>query len=104
MAKSLVIYEGAMCCSTGLCGPEPDKTMVEFNEAIKKIQANNKDLSVVRASMSFNIQAFFQNMVVFQKVRMNGPGILPITTVDGKIILERKYPTYDELVTGIAAS
>ena len=93
-----------MCCSTGLCGPEPDKTLVEFNESLKKIQADNKDLTVVRASMSFNLQAFFENSMVFQKVRMNGPGILPITAVDGKIILERKYPTYDELVAGIGSS
>ena len=34
--NNLIIYEGAMCCSTGICGPEPDKELIEFNETLKK--------------------------------------------------------------------
>ena len=26
--NNLIIYEGAMCCSTGVCGPEPDKELI----------------------------------------------------------------------------
>ena len=30
--QELTIYEGAMCCATGVCGPEPDRELIEFNE------------------------------------------------------------------------
>ncbi len=54
----LIIYEGAMCCSTGICGPEPDKVLIEFNETLKKIQHEFNEVNVVRASISFNVNMF----------------------------------------------
>ena len=93
----LIIYETAMCCSTGLCGPEPDKELVEFAETIRKLQKEFKDLKITRANMSFNINLFLENKEIFQLVKEDSPDILPITTLDGKIIAKRKYMKYDEL-------
>lgn len=95
--KDLIIYEGAMCCSTGVCGPEPDKELVEFSEAIKKLQREFKDLNITRASLSFNINMFLENKEIFQLVKENGPSILPITTTNGKIIAKQRYLKYAEL-------
>ena len=95
--KDLIIYEGAMCCSTGVCGPELDKELIEFSEAIKKIQREFKDWAITRASMSFNINLFLENKEIFQLIKENGPGILPITTINGKIIAKQNYPKYAEL-------
>ncbi|MEM2917969.1 MAG: arsenite efflux transporter metallochaperone ArsD [Candidatus Altiarchaeota archaeon] len=98
MAKNeLIIYEGAMCCSTGVCGPEPDKELIEFNDTLKKLQKEFSDLNVVRASMSFDIKMFLENKEIFQLVKENGPGILPITTINGKIVAKQKYLKYFEL-------
>lgn len=94
---NLIIYEGAMCCSTGLCGPEPDKELIEFNETLKKLQKEFSNLNVVRANMSFNINMFLENKEIFQLVKENGPGILPITTINGKIVAKQKYLKYFEL-------
>jgi hypothetical protein len=41
--NELVIYEGAMCRSTGVCGAEPDKELNEFSETIKNCPSNSKD-------------------------------------------------------------
>ena len=97
METKLVIYEGAMCCSTGVCGPEPDKTLIEFNETLKKLQSEYKDLKIARASLSFNIEAFLENKDIFQTIKENGPNILPITTVGGKIVSKQRYPPYVDL-------
>jgi len=35
--QELTIYEGAMCCATGVCGPEPDRELIEFNETLKRL-------------------------------------------------------------------
>ncbi len=93
----LIIYEGAMCCSAGVCGPEPDKELIEFNDTLKKLRKEFKGVNVIRASMSFNINMFFENKEIFKLVKENGPGILPITIINGEIIAKQKYLKYPEL-------
>jgi hypothetical protein len=98
MAKiNLIIYEGAMCCSTGVCGPEPNKELIELNEALKRLQKEFEELNAVRASMSFNLSMFLENNAISQLVKENGLGVLPITTINGRIIARKKYLTYSEL-------
>lgn len=96
--NELIIYEGAMCCSTGLCGPEPDRELIEFNETVKKLQSQyNGQLNIIRASLAFNSLMFLANKEVFQMVKDNGQEILPITTINGEIVARQKYLKYDEI-------
>lgn len=96
--NDLIIYEGAMCCSTGVCGPEPNQELIAFNETVKKLQGRyNGQLNIVRASLAFNSLMFFANKEIFQLVKDNGQGILPITTVNGEIVARQKYLKYDEI-------
>jgi hypothetical protein len=97
MAKKLVIYEGATCCSTGLCGAEPNMVLVEFSETIDRIQREIEDVDIMRANLSYNIDMFLENDEIFQLVKKNSPSILPITTINGKIISKQRYLNYDEL-------
>jgi len=94
----LVVYEGAMCCSTGVCGPEPDKKLIEFSEALKRLQSEYKDeLKLERASLSFNVPMFIENREIAKTIREMGLNILPIVTINGEIVSKQKYPTYAEL-------
>lgn len=95
--QELIIYEGAMCCSTGLCGPEPDRSLIELNETIKKIQKEFETLKITRASITFNLNMFLENKEIFKLVKEKGQNILPIITLNGKIIAKQKYLNYDEL-------
>ena len=95
--NNLIIYEGAMCCSTGICGPEPDKELIEFNETLTKINEEFGDVKIIRASLSVDIKMFLENKEIFQLVKENGQEILPITTINGKIIAEKRYLKFDEL-------
>ena len=94
---SLVVYEGAMCCSTGVCGPEPDKELIEFNETLKKIKLEFKDIEVTRASISFDPKMFSDNKEVLQIIKEEGQKALPITCINGNIIIKQKYLKFDEL-------
>lgn len=94
---NLIIYEGVMCCSTGVCGPEPDKVLIDLNQSLKKLQDEFKEMNVIRASMTFNLKLFFENEMISRLIKENGPGILPITTINGKIVARQKYLTYAEL-------
>jgi len=96
--NELIIYEGAMCCSTGVCGPEPDQELIAFNETLKKLQGQyNGQLNITRASLAFNSLMFFANKEIFQIVKENGQTILPITTINGKIVAMQRYLKYDEI-------
>ena len=93
----LLIYEGAMCCSTGLCGPEPNKELIELGETIKRLQQEFKGLEIIRANMSFNMNLFLEDKEVFAAIKAQGIIILPITELDGKIIAKGKYLHYAEI-------
>ena len=96
--NELIIYEGAMCCSTGVCGPEPDQELIALNETIKKLHVEyNGQLNIIRASLAFNSLMFFTNKEVFQMVKDNGQEILPITAINGEIVARQKYLKYDEI-------
>jgi hypothetical protein len=96
--QELIIYEGAMCCSTGVCGPEPDRELMEFNETLKRLTSEyNGNLKIMRASLVFNSLLFFANTEIARLVKENGPAILPITTVNGTIVARQKYMTYEQI-------
>jgi hypothetical protein len=100
--NNLIIYEGDMCCSTGVCGPEPDKELIEFNETLKKINKEFNDLKITRASLTFDVKLFLENKEVFQLVKEKGKEILPITAINGKVIAEKRYLKFNELKEELA--
>jgi hypothetical protein len=100
--NELIIYEGAMCCSTGVCGPEPDRDLIEFNETLKRLQSEyGERVTIMRASLMFNSLIFLAHPEIARLVKENGPEVLPITTVNGEIISGQKYLKYEELKEAI---
>ena len=95
--KKLAIFEGTMCCDSGVCGVEPDKVLVEFNDTLNKIKKDYPELQVVRANMSHGLEVFVKNLDVLQIVREKGVGILPIIRIDGNNFSMQRYPKYEEL-------
>jgi hypothetical protein len=96
--NELIIYEGAMCCSTGVCGPEPDQTLIAFSEALKRLQHEYGDhLTIMRASLTFNSLIFLSHPQIARLVKEKGPDILPITTINGEIIAKQRYLKYEDI-------
>jgi len=94
----LTLYEEAMCCSTGVCGPDPDDELVEVSAALDQLE-EEYDVEVSRANMQHNIDEFLETQPVADLVEENGPSILPITVVDGDIVAKSEYLSYDELAS-----
>jgi hypothetical protein len=97
MKKELLIFEGPMCCPTGVCGPNVDKNLIDITETLKKIANDYKDLKIIRGSMSFNVEMLLKTPVIRELVKANGPSILPVTLIDGNVVMKQKYPKYEEL-------
>jgi Arsenical resistance operon trans-acting repressor ArsD. len=92
--KKMVIYDPAMCCPTGVCGPSVDKNLLRVHTAINRLK--NKGIVVERYNLSNAPQAFVDNKKVNKLLVEEGVDILPITMVDGEIVKVKEYPTNEE--------
>ena len=92
-------FDPPMCCSTGLCGPTIDQTLLDMNEKIQTLQREN--LRVERYQMTSHPNAFLGNAEVMKLVREKEMTALPITIVRGKVIKVGAYPTSDEIRTAL---
>lgn len=91
----LEIFEPSLCCDSGVCGPEPDKVLIELQnniQLLKKVGVETKRYAINQAPL-----VFVQNKLVSDFIKANGPSKLPITLFDGKIIKTDGYPDIDEL-------
>lgn len=100
----LKLYEEAMCCSTGVCGPDPDDELVEVSAALDQLEAEFEAAEISRANMQHNIEEFLNTPEIYDHVEKHGPEILPITTVDGEIVAKEEYLSYDELAAELRAN
>ena len=88
------IYDPAMCCSTGVCGPSVNPELIRVASVIENLKKNG--ITVNRYNLSSNPQAFLNNAAINRELNTKGTKILPITLVDGKIVKEAGYPTNEE--------
>jgi len=91
----LEIFEPSLCCESGVCGPEPDKALIDLQNSIqllKKAGIKTKRYAINQAPL-----VFVQNKVVSDFIKANGPGKLPLALLDNQIIKSGGYPTIDEL-------
>lgn len=100
----LTLYEEAMCCSTGVCGPDPDEELVEVSAALDQLEAEFEDVDVSRANMQHNIDQFLETESISDLVEEHGPSILPITVVDDEIVGKSEYLSYNELAAALDAA
>jgi len=95
--KKLAVFEGTMCCDSGVCGTEPDIVLVEFADTLKKIKQDFPDLEILRANMSHGLDIFRKNIDVLIMIKSKGIGILPLIMIDGEVYSQKYYPKYEEL-------
>ena len=95
--KKMMIYEPAMCCSTGLCGVGVDPELLRISTITNSLMRNG--IIVERFNLSDAPQEFINNSEVNKLITKDGVEGLPATVVDGKVVIKKRYPTNDELVS-----
>lgn len=93
---TLEVYYPAMCCSTGVCGPDVDDELVDFTNEVKWLKSQGIDIQ--RYNLGQEPEAFKSNPEVIKRLQNEGSDILPIVTVNGSIVLEGKYPSREKVV------
>ena len=94
--KKMFIYEPAMCCSTGLCGVGVDPELLRISTVLNTMKKNG--IEVQRFNLSNSPQEFVNNIAVNEFINKKGVDGLPVTVLDGEIVITGRYPTNEEFV------
>lgn len=92
--KKMIIFDPAMCCSTGVCGPAVNPDLLRVSTALNRLK--DKDIIVERYNLTSNPQAFMDNTTVNQLLNSDGVDILPVTILDGEVVKTKSYLTNEE--------
>jgi hypothetical protein len=95
MNKKIILYESAMCCSSGVCGPSPDQALLELQDTLEKIKSLGSE--VERYSITQSPKKFRENPQVIRLIQEQQLKALPITTLNGNVVKSGSYPTLEEL-------
>jgi hypothetical protein len=89
------IFDPAMCCSTGVCGPSVDPALPRFAADVEWLKT--KGVTVERYNLAREVAAFTSNATVKSTLNAKGAKCLPLILVDGSIVAEGSYPTRSDL-------
>lgn len=99
----LEVFEPAMCCPTGLCGPSIDPELTRVSTVHYVLKQRGFDVS--RYNLISEPNRFVENPLVQSEVA-NGLDSLPLTLVDGEVVKRGSYLTNEEFaeLTGLPVS
>ena len=89
--SEIKIYDPAMCCSTGVCGPDADDTLAQFAAALDK--AKKSGVTVDRFTLAHQPGEYVTNTTVKGLLDSEGIECLPIVFLDGEVISKGDYPS-----------
>ncbi len=89
------VYDPAMCCSTGVCGPDVDDVLSDFANDVKWLKSQG--VQVNRFNLGQEPAAFKENPEVLSRLQKSGSDILPVIFINGQIISEGSYPDRQQL-------
>ena len=82
--KKMYIYEGPMCCSTGVCGPSPDDELMRVSTMVFKLTRSGA--SIERYNLTNNPKEFVDNKTVNKLLDEKGD----------EVVMTGKYPSNEE--------
>lgn len=97
----LQVFDPAMCCSTGVCGPGVDPELARIAADLEWLKSRGVD--VERYNLAQDVAAFAASSTVKQALNAQGTKCLPMILIDGKVVSQSDYPTRQQLaeMTGV---
>jgi AhpD family alkylhydroperoxidase len=89
------VFDPAMCCSTGICGPSVDPELVRFAADLDWLKTQG--ISVERFNLSQQPAAFAEDAAVRAALETKGEAGLPLVKVNGEVKSSGAFPSRDEL-------
>lgn len=92
---TLKIYDPALCCSSGVCGPSVDDKLVALAGFLKGLDAGR--FKVERYNLAQQPAAYVDNKAVAATLKDRGTDALPLFYVDDELVWSGSYPSIEEL-------
>jgi hypothetical protein len=92
---ALRVYDPAMCCSTGVCGPAVDPDLARFAADLAWLKGQG--VAVERFNLAQQPAAFAADAAVKAALEAQGEASLPLIEVDGEVRSVGVYPSRDVL-------
>ena len=89
------IFDKAMCCSTGVCGPQIEAVLPRFAADLDWLRIHGHQVD--RFNLAQDPAQFVSNAVVQRMLADEGVDCLPVVIVDDRVVSRREYPTRDNL-------
>lgn len=101
--KTLQIFDPAMCCSTGVCGPSVDTKLVNLASDVAFLKSQG--VEVERFNLGHQPEAFASNPLVLSEMGAEAEN-LPVFVVGGVVKAKGAYPDRQQLAAwfGLDAS
>lgn len=93
--KEIIIYDPVLCCPTGICGVNVDPELIRMAIVIENLK--KKGIVVQRFNLRDHPQIYVDNKVINDCLTNEGADVLPIVTLDDKIVLKKQYPSNKQL-------
>ncbi|WP_372594949.1 arsenite efflux transporter metallochaperone ArsD [Actinotalea sp.] len=93
--STIEVFEPAMCCSTGVCGPEVPQELVSFSADLDWLRSQGAE--VARHNLASEPAAFAGKPAVLEFLQVSGSEGLPLVLVNGAIAMAGRYPSRAEL-------
>jgi SAM-dependent methyltransferase len=84
------VFDPAMCCSTGVCGPAPNPVLPRFAADLDWLASQG--VTVLRHNLSQDPAPFAANDAVKAALTEMGTDCLPLIIVNGEVKSKGKYP------------
>lgn len=94
MPVTIRVFDPAMCCSSGVCGPSIDPELARFAADVDWLQ--KQGVKVERFNLSQQPAVFAETNAVKDALE-RGTDVLPLVMVDDRIAVEGAYPSRETL-------
>ncbi len=88
--KTIHLYDPAMCCSTGVCGPDFDPVLPRVAGMLQQLAGHA--VHVERYNLAQQPVAFARNPKVRAVLESEGTDALPMIFIDGELAMQGRYP------------
>lgn len=89
------VFDPAMCCSTGVCGPSVDPRLARFSADLDWLAGHG--IRVERFNLAQQPAAFAADESVKATLERDGEGGLPLVKVNGEVKSSGDYPSREQL-------
>ncbi|MHB1311327.1 MAG: arsenite efflux transporter metallochaperone ArsD [Gemmatimonadaceae bacterium] len=99
LAGTVHVFDPAMCCPTGLCGPGVDPALLTISRDLRWLAKHGA--TVERSGLAQEPDAFVAQPRIAGLMQAFGDKALPAVLVNGEVLCYGRYPSRDELLAAL---